>query len=84
MNRDLSKVIIVDCDPNAFKLHPRNAVGLPKWTGSDSDRKLIDLAHFLKTIAISNVDDVRTVIDHYNQFDDPVEAFRENQQRLKV
>ena len=35
-------------------------------------------------IAVSGVDDVRTVLDHYNQFDDPVEAFKENQRRLQV
>ena len=28
--------------------------------------------------------DVREVLDFYNQFDDPIEAFRENQRRLQV
>ena len=28
--------------------------------------------------------DVREVMDHYRQFDDPLEAFRESQRRLQV
>lgn len=35
-------------------------------------------------IATSEVKDVREVLDFYNQFDDPIEAFRENQRRLQV
>ena len=49
LNRDLSKVIIVDCDPQAYQLHTRNAIGLKKWTGNDADRQLVELAHFLKS-----------------------------------
>lgn len=49
LNRDLSKVIIIDCDPKAFALQPENAFLLKKWSGNDSDRSLIDLAAFLKS-----------------------------------
>ena len=84
LNRDLSKVIIVDCDPDSFKLHTRNAIGLQKWKGREDDRQLVDLAAFLRMIALSGVEDVRTVLDHYNKFDDPLEAFKENQRRLQV
>ena len=49
LNRDLSKVIIVDCDPKAYKTYSRNAVGLKKWMGNDDDRTLVDLAHFLRS-----------------------------------
>jgi len=38
----------------------------------------------LLAIATSEVQDVREVLDFYNQFDDPVEAFRENQRKLQV
>merc|ERR1712048_1084380 len=30
-----------------------------------------------------NVDDVRDVLQYYRQFDDPIEAFRENQRKLE-
>jgi len=82
LNRDLSKVILVDWNNNAFQLHPQNALRLRKWKGEDGDRTLVDLAVFLRTIATSNVEDVRLVLEHYGQFDDPLEAFKENQRRL--
>ncbi|CAG0882049.1 unnamed protein product [Darwinula stevensoni] len=83
LNRDLSKVILVDWNENSFSLNPRNALHVRKWTGNDDDRTLIDLAIMLKTIGISGVNDVREVLDYYRQFDDPLEAFRENQRRLQ-
>lgn len=47
--------------------------------------KLTSLLFPLKTaIATSEVHDVREVLDFYNQFDDPIEAFRENQRKLQV
>ncbi|XP_071496983.1 mitochondrial import inner membrane translocase subunit TIM50-like [Diadema antillarum] len=83
LNRDLSKVIIVDCNAKSYQLQPKNAVGLKKWEGNDDDRTLFELAAFLRTIAVSNVDDVRTVLEFYQQYDDPMEAFRLNQARLQ-
>ncbi|KAH6926002.1 hypothetical protein HPB50_012941 [Hyalomma asiaticum] len=84
LNRDLSRVIMVDWSTEACSLQPRNALRLPKWDGSDDDRTLIDLAQFLRTIATSEVEDVRTVLDYYSQFDDPLEAFKENQRKLQA
>ena len=49
LNRDLSKVIMVDWNPNATELQPRNTLNIRKWTGDDEDRTLIDLAHFLRS-----------------------------------
>jgi TFIIF-interacting CTD phosphatase-like protein len=49
LNRDLSKVILIDCDPKAFQKHPRNALLLRKWQGTDGDTELIDLAAFLRS-----------------------------------
>lgn len=50
LNRDLSKVIIIDCDSKSFALQPQNAFLLKKWNGEDDDRTLIDLAAFLQSI----------------------------------
>jgi len=83
LNRDLSKVIIVDCDPKAFSLHPQNAFLLQKWSGDDADRTLVDLAAFLRMLALSDVDDVRSVLEYYSQFDDPLGAFKEKQRLLQ-
>merc|ERR1712198_787436 len=72
-----------DWNPNTTEDTPDNAMILPKWTGDNSDRSLISLAQFLQEVATSDVDDVREVLSYYRQFDDPIEAFRENQRKLQ-
>ncbi|GAB1599966.1 mitochondrial import inner membrane translocase subunit TIM50-like isoform X1 [Argonauta hians] len=83
LNRDLSKVIIVDWNDNSTNLHKENRFLLKRWTGDDADRTLIDLANFLRTLSMSGIEDVRSVLQHYNQFEDPIERFRENQRLLQ-
>ncbi|XP_068173138.1 mitochondrial import inner membrane translocase subunit TIM50 [Antennarius striatus] len=82
LNRDSSKVIVVDCKREAFSLQPFNGMALKKWDGNSEDRTLYDLANFLKTIALSGVDDVRTVLENYALEDDPIEAFKRRQALL--
>jgi hypothetical protein len=49
MNRDLSKIIVIDCDDKAYQLQPRNALHrLKKWDGNDDDTDLVYLVSFLK------------------------------------
>ena len=38
----------------------------------------------LVVVAMSGVDDVRPVLDHYRQFDDPLAAFKAKQEQLMV
>lgn len=82
LNRDLSKVIVIDWNRENVRLHPQNALILPRWSGNDDDTTLNDLTAFLKMIHATNVADVRDVITYYQQFDNPLEAFRENQRKL--
>lgn len=82
LNRDLSKVIVVDWDDESIKYYPENTLKLKRWTGDDNDKSLYHLAAFLKTISLTNVEDVREVLNYYRQFDDPLQAFRENQRKL--
>ncbi|XP_061637856.1 mitochondrial import inner membrane translocase subunit TIM50 isoform X2 [Phyllopteryx taeniolatus] len=82
LNRDSSKVIVVDCKREAFSLQPFNGMALKKWDGNSDDRTLYDLANFLKTIALSGVDDVRSVLENYAAEDDPVDAFKRRQAQL--
>lgn len=82
LNRDLSKVIMVDWNKSATKFQPENALILKKWKGADDDTSLLDLANLLQTIAMSDVADVREVVLYYSQFEDPIAAFRDNQRRL--
>ncbi|TRY93897.1 hypothetical protein DNTS_013075 [Danionella cerebrum] len=82
LNRDTSKVILVDCKREAFALQPFNGLALHKWDGNSEDRTLYDLAAFLKTIAISGVEDVRSVLENYAHEEDPIEAFKRRQAQL--
>ncbi|KAH7730895.1 CBN-SCPL-4 protein [Aphelenchoides avenae] len=80
LNRDLSKVIYIDFDPNSFQLNPENVLRMPKWDGDMEDTALVDLAELLKTIHLSDVDDVRPTLQYYSQFDDPTAEFRRRAQ----
>lgn len=82
LNRDLSKVIVVDWNKLTTKFQQDNALILKKWKGADDDTALLDLANLLQAIAMSNVTDVREVLRYYSQFEDPIAAFRDNQRRL--
>jgi len=82
LNRDLSKVILIDFDPNSFQLNPENVLRVPKWNGDMDDTTLVDLAELLKMIHVNNVDDVRPTLQYYSQFDDPAKEFRRRAQSL--
>ena len=82
LNRDLSRVIYIDFDPKSFQLNPDNVLRVPKWEGNMDDTALVDLAELLKTVHLSDVDDVRPVLQYYSQFDDPMKEFRRRAQYL--
>ncbi|XP_054288817.1 mitochondrial import inner membrane translocase subunit TIM50-C-like [Macrosteles quadrilineatus] len=82
LNRDLKRVIVVDWNPDSVKLHRANTLLIPQWKGDVDDTSLIELAAFLRTIADNQVDDVRDVLLHYSQYDDPLETFKERQIKL--
>uniref|UniRef100_A0A8D0CAY6 Mitochondrial import inner membrane translocase subunit TIM50 n=1 Tax=Salvator merianae TaxID=96440 RepID=A0A8D0CAY6_SALMN len=83
LNRDPAKVVVVDCKKEAFRLQPFNGMALKKWDGNSEDRTLFDLAAFLKTIALSGVEDVRSVLENYALEEDPLEAFKRRQSQLE-
>ncbi|EDW65442.1 mitochondrial import inner membrane translocase subunit TIM50-C [Drosophila virilis] len=82
LNRDLRRVIVIDWDSNATKMHPDNTFGIARWHGNGDDAQLYDLIAFLKIIAQNDVDDVREVLHYYRQFEDPISQFRDNQRKL--
>ncbi|XP_052769066.1 mitochondrial import inner membrane translocase subunit TIM50-C-like [Mya arenaria] len=83
LNRDLSKVIIIDWDSNAVKYNSDNMFCVKPWKGEDDDVVLGELAEFLRALAGSNVEDVRPVLQYYRQFDDPIDQFHKNQAKLR-
>ncbi|KAJ5574303.1 uncharacterized protein N7459_008730 [Penicillium hispanicum] len=82
LNRDLSKVILIDTKEEHARLQPENAVVLDKWTGDPKDKTLVALIPFLEYIAGMGVDDVRPVIKSFDGTSIPVEfAKREKAMR---
>jgi mitochondrial import inner membrane translocase subunit TIM50 len=62
LNRDLSKVIILDTNPGHVQAQPENAIILPPWKGDPKDRDLVAYVAFLEHIAAIGVPDVRKAL----------------------
>ncbi|KAI6383093.1 hypothetical protein MCOR25_000281 [Pyricularia grisea] len=65
LNRDLSKVIIIDTNPEHVSAQPENAIILPKWTGDAQDKDLVALIPFLEYIHTMQYPDVRKVLKSF-------------------
>ncbi|KAF9053838.1 HAD-like protein [Hymenopellis radicata] len=65
LNRDLSKVVMIDTVPEHVSAQPENAVVVPKWKGDSKDRGLVALIPFLESIAIYKPVDVRPILTAY-------------------
>merc|ERR1711972_1260315 len=87
LNRDLTKLIIIDHDERAFEDYPENGLIIPEAPvdPQKNDMVLHDLTTFLMTIVNDQVDDVRPIIKYYSQFGDKwLDKFRENQEESVV
>lgn len=73
LNRDLSKVIVLDTHPDHVSTHPENAIILPPWTGSAGDKGLVALIPFLESIGIYKPQDIRPILEAYRGKDIPIE-----------
>ncbi|KAI5995317.1 HAD-like domain-containing protein, partial [Pisolithus orientalis] len=73
LNRDLSKVIILDTDPDHVSTHPENAIILPRWTGNPGDKGLVAMIPFLESIGIYKPQDIRPILEAYHGKDIPIE-----------
>ncbi|KAI7851558.1 HAD-like domain-containing protein [Circinella umbellata] len=62
LNRDMSKVIIMDSNPEAYSMQPENGIPLRPFTGKPNDQGLLEYIPFLEGIALFNVPDVRPVL----------------------
>ncbi|KAH6639151.1 NLI interacting factor-like phosphatase-domain-containing protein [Boeremia exigua] len=80
LNRDLSKVIVLDTDPSHVQLQPENAIVLPKWKGEPGDSGLVALIPFLEYLAMMSQTgqpvDVRKVLESMKGKDIPTEYAR--------
>lgn len=48
LNRDLSKVVLLDTHEDHISTHPENSILLPKWTGDPKDKGLVSMIPFLE------------------------------------
>jgi mitochondrial import inner membrane translocase subunit TIM50 len=76
LNRDLSKVIMIDTNASHVRNQPENAIVLPKWTGDPKDTDLVSLIPFLEYIHTMQYKDVRDVIKSFNGKHIPTEFAR--------
>ena len=67
LGRDIKKMIIIDNLKENFALQPDNGLFIKTWTSDVNDTQFIDLLNILKNIALSNVDDVRPIIQRINE-----------------
>lgn len=81
LNRDLTKVVVIDYNDESVKFHEDNLLNVGVWNGEDDD-VLVDLTSFLATIAQNEVEDVREVLKYYKTFEDPLATFRQKQKEL--
>jgi len=73
LNRDLSKVVMLDTDPDHVSLQAENAIVIPKWKGNPRDKGLVAMIPFLESIAIYKPEDVRPILAAYHGKDVPLE-----------
>ncbi|KZS88216.1 HAD-like protein [Sistotremastrum niveocremeum HHB9708] len=83
LNRDLSKVIILDTHPEHVETHPDNAIVMNPWKGDfKTGKELIGLIPFLESIAFYKTEDVRPILRAYKGKDIAVEyAKKEAEQK---
>lgn len=72
LNRDLSKVILVDTASSHAKLQPENAIILPKWKGDINDKGLVSLIPFLEFVG-ADIKDTRDVLKSFEGTNIPAE-----------
>ncbi|KAI2641013.1 NIF-domain-containing protein [Xylaria nigripes] len=76
LNRDLSKVIIIDTKQSHVQNQPQNAIILPPWKGEKNDKGLVSLIPFLEFIFAMEYKDVREVLKSFEGTDIPTEFAR--------
>ncbi|KAL9116015.1 MAG: hypothetical protein Q9227_000383 [Pyrenula ochraceoflavens] len=79
LNRDLSKVLLVDTNLAHARHQPENAIILPKWKGDPKDQTLIALLPFLEYVAMMGFEDSREVLKSFQGTYIPEEFHRREQ-----
>ncbi|CAO1615137.1 unnamed protein product [Parajaminaea phylloscopi] len=81
LNRDLSKVLVLDTKAESFSQYPENGIVVNKWDGNKQDRELAELLPFLEAIPIYTIADVRSTVKAYAGTHVPTEY---NKRQLEI
>eukprot|EP00730_Choanoeca_flexa_P015373 TRINITY_DN7047_c0_g1_i1.p1 TRINITY_DN7047_c0_g1~~TRINITY_DN7047_c0_g1_i1.p1 ORF type:complete len:143 (+),score=29.24 TRINITY_DN7047_c0_g1_i1:384-812(+) len=84
LNRDLSKVIVVDDNPKSLSKHRDNLIKVKPFVGDGTDRELIDILPLIASIVQLRVGDVREVLSTYQDVESVPEAFKERQRQAML
>ncbi|KAH7313699.1 HAD-like domain-containing protein [Stachybotrys elegans] len=76
LNRDLSKVIIIDTKAKHVRKQPENAIVLEPWKGDPKDKELVALIPFLEYICAMEYPDVRKILKSFEGKHIPTEFAR--------
>eukprot|EP00056_Hartaetosiga_gracilis_P020281 m.18521 g.18521 ORF g.18521 m.18521 type:complete len:325 (+) comp8325_c0_seq1:45-1019(+) len=82
LNRDLSKVVLVDNKRESFAKHPHNGVCVKSFEGDTSDQSLEGLSIFLTHLMNAQPEDVREIISTFENVEDVGEEVSRRQQAL--
>ncbi|GAX76955.1 hypothetical protein CEUSTIGMA_g4402.t1 [Chlamydomonas eustigma] len=82
LNRDLSQVLFISADPDAYMFQPGNTLKLKPWKDDPSDTTLLDLLPMLQMVALKGVKDVRDVVKAYDGEEDVAKAFKKRMQSM--
>eukprot|EP00055_Hartaetosiga_balthica_P010431 m.44412 g.44412 ORF g.44412 m.44412 type:complete len:303 (+) comp7168_c0_seq1:89-997(+) len=82
LNRDLSKVIVVDNHRESFAKHPNNGVCIKPFEGDPTDNSLEGLVVFLTHLMNAQPEDVREILKTYEHVEDVGEEMMRRQQAL--
>jgi import inner membrane translocase subunit TIM50 len=82
LNRDLSKVVIIDDEAFRFQLQPENGIAIKPFTDSTDtkDTELLDLIPFLTDLAVRQVPDIREELATYKGKHIPTEFKRRKEE----
>ncbi|SJM85210.1 probable Mitochondrial import inner membrane translocase subunit TIM50 [Zygosaccharomyces bailii] len=83
LNRDPGKVVMIDTDPNCYKLQPENAIPAEAWNGHPDDG-LLQLIPFLEYLATQQVNDVRPVLASFHDKKNIPVEFAQRVEKLKT
>ncbi|KRX00168.1 HAD-like domain [Pseudocohnilembus persalinus] len=84
LNRDLSKVIVIDKNPEMLKYHTDNGIFLPKFEGDQNDKELLRLLPFIQYLGSPQVKDVRKEISKYGNYDPASQYLEELKAKQQV